>query len=234
MVRRLLGEVYTLSPDLPGAPLGWLLPPGNGGAVEADRCAWRPSARALLDAKEFSTLLNACGRHDRAEIGMRVCLGDRGEALCMALSQQDDHRRKLREAMDLVKCSPEFMARTATSGGYELRAVRYFHGGAAIEDTIVGIVTGMLLGSSDFPVDRPLIAFAQAGDGSCTVKVSGRGTRELIRRGLDLSSAMRAASETVGGSGGGHNIAAGATVPEGREEEFLLAIDQVISSQINP
>jgi RecJ-like exonuclease len=202
--------------------------------VEADRCAWRPSARALLDAKEFSTLLNACGRHDRAEIGMRVCLGDRGEALGMALSQQDDHRRKLREAMDLVKCSPEFMARTATSGGHELRAVRYFHGGAAIEDTIVGIVTGMLLGSSDFPVDRPLIAFAQAGDGSCTVKVSGRGTRELIRRGLDLSSAMRAASETVGGSGGGHNIAAGATVPEGREEEFLLAIDQVISSQINP
>ena len=45
---------------------------------------------------------------------------------------------------------------------------------------------------------------------------------------------MRLASEKVGGSGGGHNIAAGATVPEGREEEFLLAIDQAVLSQLMP
>ncbi|MDW5562537.1 MAG: DHH family phosphoesterase [Methanomassiliicoccus sp.] len=233
MVRRLIGEVYTLSPDIPGAPPGWLVGP-EGTAKGGNGCTWRPSARVLLDAKEFSTLLNACGRHERAEVGMKVCLGNRGEALGTALLQQDDHRRKLREAIDLVKTSPEHGARTVTPRGVELKAVRYFHGGMEIEDTIVGIVTGMLLGSPDFPHDRPLIAFAQAGDGSCTVKVSGRGTRDLTRRGLDLSSAMRTASERVGGTGGGHNIAAGATVPEGREEEFLLAIDLEISSQLSP
>jgi RecJ-like exonuclease len=188
----------------------------------------------LLDAKEFSTLLNACGRHDKAELGMRICLGDRDKALGEALLQQDDHRRRLREAIDLVKNSPDFGARTCTPGGKELKAVRYFNGGSEIEDTIVGIVTGMLLGNPDFPADRPLIAFAQAGDGSCTLKVSGRGTRDLIRRGLDLSSAMRLASEKVGGSGGGHNIAAGAAIPEGREEEFLLTIDQAVLSQLTP
>jgi RecJ-like exonuclease len=234
MVRRLIGEVYTLSPDLPGAPPGWLAAPAGGAEVGGNGCVWKPNARALLDAKEFSTLLNACGRHDKAENGMRICLGDRGEALSSALLQQDDHRKKLREAINLVKSSPNFGVRTITASGKELRAVRYFHGGAEIEDTIVGIVTGMLLGSPDFPSDRPLIAFAQAGDGSCTVKVSGRGTRDLTRRGLDLSSAMRSASETVGGTGGGHNIAAGATVPEGKEEDFLLAIDRVVLSQLIP
>lgn len=234
MVRRLIGEVYNLSPDLPGAPAGWLSGSAEGSSKDANGCEWKPSARALLDAKEFSTLLNACGRHDRAEVGMRVCLGDRGEALRIALTQQDDHRKKLREAIDLVKNSPDFGARTKTPSGRELNAVRYFHGGAEIEDTIVGIVAGMLLSGPDFPDDRPLIAFAQAGDGSCTVKVSGRGTRDLTRRGLDLSSAMRHASEMVGGSGGGHNIAAGATVPEGREEDFLLAIDRMVASQLSP
>lgn len=234
VVRRLIGEVYTLTPDLPGAPSGWLGAPEEGASKDSNGHAWRPNARALLDAKELSTMLNACGRHDRAEVGLKICLGDRKEALSIALEQQHDHRRRLREAMDLVRSSPDHMARTVTPGGAELKAIRYFHGGSAIEDTIVGIVAGILLTSRDFPTDRPLIAFAQSGDGSCTVKISGRGTRELVRRGMDLALAMRSASERVGGTGGGHNIAAGATVPEGREEDFLLAIDQMVRSQIGP
>ncbi len=234
MVRRLIGEVYTLSPGLPGAPADWLLTPIDGPTDKAKGDLWRPSAKVLLDAKEFATLLNACGRHERAEVGIQVCLGDRREALKVAMAQQDDHRRKLRDAIELVKNSPDFQARTVTPEGRVLRSIRYFHGGSSIEDTIVGIVAGMLLGSPDFPSDRPLIAFAQAGDGSCALKVSGRGTREMVRNGLDLSSAMRSASELVGGSGGGHNIAAGATVPEEREEDFLLAIDLLITVQLSP
>ncbi|MCJ2562699.1 MAG: DHH family phosphoesterase, partial [Candidatus Thermoplasmatota archaeon] len=31
----------------------------------------------LRDAKEFATLLNSCGRYDKAEIGMEICLGNR-------------------------------------------------------------------------------------------------------------------------------------------------------------
>ncbi|MBI0584218.1 MAG: DHH family phosphoesterase [Methanomassiliicoccus sp.] len=234
LVRRLIGEVYTLSPNLPGAPPGW------SDGVEAARSGdgngntWKPSGKALLDAKEFATLLNACGRHDRPEVGMVVCMGDRGTALDTALLQQDDHRRKLREAIELVRNDPAHRASTTTPGGYPLASVRYFHGGDRIEETIVGIVAGILLGSPEAPADRPIIAFAQAGDGSCTLKVSGRGTRDMTRAGLDLSAAMRTASEAVGGSGGGHNIAAGASVPEGKEEEFLRTIDRIIGSQISP
>jgi single-stranded-DNA-specific exonuclease len=233
LVRRLIGEVYTLSPDLPGTLPGWHVETA-GCQEDASGHVWRPNQRALLDAKEFATLLNACGRHDRAEVGLAVCRGDRGEALGVALQQQDDHRRKLREAIDLVRSDPAFQARTRTASGIELEAVRFFHGRERIEDTIVGIVAGMLLGSLDVPADRPIIAFAMARDGSCTVKVSGRGTRDMTRHGLDLSSAMRTASGAVGGSGGGHNIAAGATVPEGREDEFLASIDRIVSQQLRP
>jgi RecJ-like exonuclease len=35
----------------------------------------------------------------------------------------------------------------------------------------------------------------------------------------------------VGGYGGGHNIAAGATIPKGKEEEFLSNLEEVIKKQ---
>ncbi len=225
-VRRLVGEVYELDPLLVDAPPGWLRE--GPGAASEDGSAWRPSARALLDAKELATLLNACGRHDHADVGLAVCRGDRGEALAAALRLQDDHRAALKAALRLVREDPRFAVREESG----LPTLRYFHGQDQIEDTIVGIVAGMLLGS-EVPPDRPLFAFADATDGTAVVKVSARGTRELVRKGLDLSTVMRTASEAVGGTGGGHNVAAGAAVPAGREEEFLHRADQLLRDQLS-
>jgi RecJ-like exonuclease len=103
-----------------------------------------------------------------------------------------------------------------------------------VEDTVVGIVAGMLLGSGDIPCDRPLLAFAVSVDDQNIemTKASARGTKELVEKGLDLSSAMRRASESVGGTGGGHNIAAGATIPPGKEADFLAEIDRIVSAQM--
>lgn len=218
-VRRLIGEVYALDPQLVDAPEGWL----NAQGIEDDDGEWSPSALALLDAKEMATLLNACGRHGRPETGMAICLGDRGERLSEALRLQVDHRNALREAIALVQEGGEFDIR-------ELSCLRYFHGGERIEDTIVGIVAGMLLGDAA-PADRPLFGLSSATDGTAMVKVSARGTRSMVERGLDLSLVMRQAAAAVGGSGGGHNVAAGASVPEGRENEFLQMANDVVGEQ---
>jgi RecJ-like exonuclease len=43
---------------------------------------------------------------------------------------------------------------------------------------------------------------------------------------------MRAAAEKVGGVGGGHNIAAGATIPCEKKEEFLGVLDDIVGSQL--
>jgi RecJ-like exonuclease len=43
---------------------------------------------------------------------------------------------------------------------------------------------------------------------------------------------MRQAAESVGGTGGGHNVAAGATVPEPRVEEFIRNLDGIVSGQM--
>ncbi|MFQ5884313.1 MAG: DHHA1 domain-containing protein [Thermoplasmata archaeon] len=173
----------------------------------------------LRDAKEFATLLNSCGRYDKAEIGKDICMGDRERSLEKALNLLQTHREYLVESLQIAE----------EMGIIELDHLQYFHGGNRIQDTVIGITAGMLLSSPGTSKSRPLFAFARSEDG---VKVSARGTKELVSKGLDLSVVMSAAAQTLGGAGGGHNIAAGATIPYDSEEEFLELAEKIIRDQM--
>ena len=156
---RLTGEVYSLVREEPGT--------------------------VMHDAKEFATLLNSCGRYEKAPTGLEVCIKGpefKNEKM-KALKNLQNHKANLKRSIDMVKAKELIV----------LDSVQYLRNGEndyllPIEDTVVGIVAGMLLGSGDIPVDRPLIAFALAADdkGDMT-KASARGTKELVERGLDLS-----------------------------------------------
>jgi single-stranded-DNA-specific exonuclease len=64
------------------------------------------------------------------------------------------------------------------------------------------------------------------------IKISARGTRKLVTSGLDLAAAMREASTSVGGTGGGHDVASGATIPKGTTEMFIETADAIIGKQL--
>ncbi|MBX0324165.1 DHH family phosphoesterase [Halomicroarcula sp. F13] len=179
-----------------------------------------PTGTELRDASEFSTLLNATARYERADVGLAVCLGDRQAPLEQARKLLANHRRNLSEGLDLVK----------ERGVTRSEQVQYFDAGTAIRETIVGIVAGMALGTDGVDSDRPIIAFADA-DGE--TKVSSRATGPLVGRGVDLSVVMREAAQAVGGDGGGHDIAAGATIPAGEEDAFVEAADDVVARQLD-
>ncbi len=197
-IDRLTGEAYTIVNEERGSP--------------------------VRDVKEFATLLNACGRHGRAEIGMRICAGDREDALREGYSLLRDHRSALRAALDVAKAK----------GITRMRHIQYFDAEDEIEETIVGTVAGMLLGGNSVDRTAPMIAFADSIEPSDIemVKVSSRGTQELVSKGMDLSVAMREVAEKVGGVGGGHNIAAGATIPSAMKDEFLRALDELVGAQL--
>ena len=176
------------------------------------------SGTPLRDAKEFATLLNSCGRYMKAEIGFHVCLGDRDKYYRKALSMLNNHRRNLVEGVNLVR----------EIGITKRRYLGYFHAGDRINENIVGIVASMVL--TEEKDELPIIAFANSEDGN--VKVSVRSPRSLVQKGVDFSIIMKEASEMVGGYGGGHNIAAGASIPRGKEEEFLDIVERMIKEQV--
>jgi len=192
-VLRLLGEVYVLEREERYSP--------------------------LRDAKEFATLLNACGRYGNADIGFNVCRGDRGRYLEKALLLLKGHRRVLVDNIKYVK----------DSGVTEMDYIQFFHGKDVIPENVVGIVAGMVLGSGEVNENLPIIGFTNASEG---VKVSARTVRKVVRKGVNLARALNRASKEVGGGGGGHNIAAGAHVPEGKEKEFLKILEEIIKEQL--
>ncbi|MDZ7689498.1 MAG: DHH family phosphoesterase [Halobacteriales archaeon] len=176
----------------------------------------------LRDASEFSTLLNSTARYERADVGFAVCKGDRGDALDEARELLRGHRRNLRNGVEFV----------GRNGVTKLENVQYFDAGDEIQDTIVGIIAGMSYSKSAVDRGMPIIAFADSDDEG-EKKVSSRATKRLVRKGLNLAEVMGECSRAVGGDGGGHDIAAGATIPDDAVEEFMQEVDAKVEEQIS-
>lgn len=174
---------------------------------------------ALREAKEFATLLNSTARYGQCDVGLNVCLGDRDEWLKKARNLLSGHRQNLVEGLQFAK----------DEGITKRKYLQFYHAGTAIRDTILGIITNMLLNWEYTDKNLPLIGFAEKNDG--VIKVSARANQVLIDRGLDLSVAIGKSAKHFDGIGGGHNIAAGATIPKGTEEEFLIILEDVIKKQ---
>ncbi|MCK5037753.1 MAG: DHH family phosphoesterase, partial [Thermoplasmata archaeon] len=173
----------------------------------------------LHEAKEFATLLNSCGRYGKAEVAFEVCKGDRATYLDQALDLQGGHKKYLVQSMKVIE----------ELGVETMDNIQYVHAGDKILDSVIGIVAGMMLGSGKIPKHLPIFAFSEADDG---IKVSGRSTDELVAKGIDLSELMSRITEEIGGIGGGHNVAAGATIETGKEDEFLLLADRMVGEMI--
>jgi len=170
----------------------------------------------LFDALEYSTLLNACGRHGRADVGLRVCMKKEG-ALEEGRRLLNEHRAALRRGL--------FFAR---KNYVDLEAFYFLDCRGEVSDTIVGVVAGSFLGSGLVERSKPAVAFAWDEKGD--VKVSTRGTLDLVAKGLDLDAALRKAVEGIG-FGGGHKVAAGATIQKGSENEVLKRLKNALEEQ---
>ncbi len=169
--------------------------------------------RAGMEAGELASLLNACGRSNNEGMGLALALGD-PKAL--------EGARKLRA--DYVNEVMAGLERIARDGVTAMENIQYFvNENLGLSGILCG-VTMQYLGDRD----KPTIALSEHDEG---VKISSRGTFPLLEQGIDLAVAMRESAAKVGGFGGGHRIAAGATVPKGREDEFLAVLDAMIGEQ---
>ncbi len=175
----------------------------------------------LRDAREFASSINACGRLGKYGLGVAICLGDRERALAEMKSTLAEYRKTisrhlgwLEKTKDAVKILPN---------------LQVIYGGTTVDDKIIGTLVSIAFSIKPFTNDKPIIGFSNA---SGVVKVSGRGTVDLVRRGLNLGVLMKETAEQLGGAGGGHNIAAGAQIPAGKEEEFISLAGSALSKMV--
>ncbi|MCD6510090.1 MAG: DHH family phosphoesterase [Thermoprotei archaeon] len=166
----------------------------------------------LFDAREYSSLVNACGRLDKYGVAIAVCLGDREESLKEAIQVANMYRERLGRYIRLV-VSGEIVE--------EYEGFYCIHGDiVGIEEKIIGTIASIAASATLLPKGKPVIALTRA-EKEGFIKVSARLPRALNRKGIDLARALRFAAEKVGGAGGGHEVAAGAQIPIERKREFL-------------
>jgi RecJ-like exonuclease len=157
----------------------------------------------------------------RQGVGLSVCLGDRGEAMTEAQETLDLYRRKIGSSLDLVRENDMVE---------ELDSIYLIRAGDAIDDTVIGVVSGILLSQGILKNMKPIVSTALSEDDQ--VKVSARGSTELASRGIHMGLVMQKAAEAVGGGGGGHDVAAGAYVPIDKEEEFIAMVNSLVPEHL--
>lgn len=171
----------------------------------------RPKESAMYDAHEFATLLNACGRHEKAWIGVEICIGNlnyyRDAEKLLAY-----HRKMLKEGLEFAK------KRIVEFDNFYLLDARKH-----IDEGIIGIVCGMVLQGSK----KPIIGIAESNNNK--LKISARAQNEKI----NLGKMLKEASERANGAGGGHKQAAGAWIERDKINEFLVFLNELIEKEFS-
>jgi RecJ-like exonuclease len=130
-----------------------------------------------------------------------------------------NHRAIIRELLQFI----------LDTGVSELSHLQYIHVGNRYPDTIVGIGAGMAL--SRLNMDKPILIMVEQPEDPALTKVSLRTTERVVGKGIDLQQAVVEASAAFGGAGGGHRIAAGASIPRESEQEFVRLVNDVLAGQ---
>jgi RecJ-like exonuclease len=173
----------------------------------------REDKRSLLrDSREFSTMLNACGRIGRAGVGIAVCMGDRNTALSAGEEIMSTYQMTLRNNISTI-FSEKW--RLADDG-----KTTFVNGDGILEEAMLGAVSSLL---SRSPSLRGRLLFVRTLTKDGTYKFSSRKCLDCKSQ-TNLGVIMRQCSKALNGAGGGHSAAAGCSIPSSALEDFIAGI----------
>ncbi|MFW5928646.1 MAG: DHH family phosphoesterase [Thermoplasmatota archaeon] len=163
-----------------------------------------------FDIELLYKILNSCARTNQAGLGLSICLGDK-LSIEKGKSIRKDYRKKMVQRLNQLE----------DDGIQKGEYIQYF-----FEDKkerkgeLAGL--GMLY---LFDQRYPTFGMTEVDE---KIDISARGTKTMIDKGLDLGVLCRKIAEKYDGSGGGHDIAAGATIPKDRLNQFLEDMDKEV------
>ena len=174
----------------------------------------REDARSFLrDGREFSTMLNSCGRINHSGVGMAVCMGDRNKILKEAENILTNYRKMIREYMNIISNERWRISENET---YIL-----VNGEDIVPETMTGTISSLIASA---PKNSAKIIILRTNGEENTIKFSSRKAFGCQSK-ISLNELMRTGAEKLGGIGGGHNSAAGAKITKDKLDEFLKYLE---------
>ena len=175
----------------------------------------------LREAKEFSTMLNACGRMGKASIGIGACLGDPASKQ-NAIRVLGDYKREIVKALEWYEQNKKLSQSVIMDKGLLIINARN-----QIKPTIIGTLASIISKSNNLPERTFILSMAQSDDGNTKVSMRIAGSNNSD---IDLNNIVSQITDKIGiGKGGGHSHASGAVIPSDKEEEFISNARIVLS-----
>ena len=179
----------------------------------------------LRDAREFSTMLNSCGRISRAGIGIAICMGDRSRSLQEGESILKDYRGRIRKCINIL-----------TNERWRISAMPdkpYIAVNAqdVVQETMSGTISSIMAGAPKNS-GKIVVLWTKAEEESM-IKFSARRAQGTAGGGaanaVNLGELMGSSAAACGGVGGGHSAAAGAKITKDKLDDFLKVLDENVS-----
>lgn len=169
------------------------------------------------DAKEFATLLNACGRMGKASLGIGACMNDT-VMKASAMKNLTDYRREIMNAMRWVENNGKNIIK---NDGFMI-----INAEDNIMHTIIGTVASILSKSNTYKKGFMIMSLARAENRKTKVSLRITSGPEDV----DLRDIIAEVTSKVGGEAGGHRNAAGALIKTEDEERFIKTAKEVLGS----
>ena len=174
----------------------------------------------LRDLEEYSYILDACGKNKKFGLGLSIAIGEREKALKTAVDLQRRYRDQLVKGLEWIK----------KEGSNELSEIQYLYSEDKVLKSVMGTIASIALSTELLDDSKPILGLSRLNK---DIKVSGRTTRPLVEKGVNLGKALQDSSNNFGGQGGGHDIAAGAMIPYDSMDNFLNLVNDMVEYQIN-
>ncbi len=168
----------------------------------------------LRDGREFSTMLNSCGRIQKAGVGIAICMGDRTKMLIEGENILKEYRHMIRNYMNILANE-----RWRTSDSTNCVMV---NAEGVVPETMTGTISSLIAGS---PKNAGKIVILRTNGDEGTIKFSSRKSFSCKSE-VNLSNLMRTGAEKFDGVGGGHDAAAGARITKDKLDDFLDYLDK--------
>jgi single-stranded-DNA-specific exonuclease len=188
----ILGNVYILSDEKIGSP--------------------------FKDAKEFSTLLNACGRLNKPSLGIGVCLGD-PKLKKKAIQHMNSYKREIVKAMNWYEQHKSDDAIIKGDGFIIINAKK------DILSTMIGTVASIISKSKEFEEGTYIMSLAQDPyhNTKVSLRISGKNKNVDVKRLM-----VEITSHIPDAEAGGHKEAAGAIISTQHEDKFIEIAQEIL------
>jgi len=170
----------------------------------------------LYDAREYATLLNACGKMDKHYIGLALGLGYRDKVLRYAIETLKKYRKIISSSIENVIQNQRHYTKTFRN----LVVIDY---GSEVPPKIVSSISRIF--STSLPIFRKPYIVISAGETNVRLSVI-----TIIEDTPHLGNVVSKIASSLGGKGGGRKHIAEAVLPRKNFESFLKRLNTTLTN----